>query len=94
VLQDQSRRQLRLCHACHESAEESSEPIHYQRTWLLGRPGQPVQEYSCAEDNVDAPHLQPGPGPIGPDGQRGYEKMAQLPPPPDKDHPAKTSIPD
>jgi hypothetical protein len=71
-----------------------TEPIHYQRTWLLGRPGQQVQEYSCAEDNVDAPHLQPGPGPIGPDGQRGYEKMAPLPPPPDKDHPAKTSIPD
>ena len=71
-----------------------TEPIHYQRTWLLGRPGQQVREYSCAEDNVDAPHLQPGPGPIGPDGQRGYEKMAPLPPPPDKDHPAKTSIPE
>ena len=71
-----------------------TEPIHYQRTWLLGRPGQQVQEYSCAEDNVDAPHLQPGPGLIGPDGQRGYGRMAPLPPPPDKDHPAKTSVPE
>lgn len=71
-----------------------TEPIHYQRTWLLGQPEKQVKEYSCAEENVDAPHLQPGPGPIGPDGQRGYEKLAPLPPPPDKDHPAKTSIPD
>lgn len=71
-----------------------TEPIHYQHTWLLGEPGKQVQEYSCAEENVDAPHLQPGPGPIGPDGQRGYEKLAPLPPPPDKDHPAKTSIPE
>jgi len=71
-----------------------TEPIHYRRTWLLGEPGQQVQEYSCAEENIDAPHLQPGPGPIGPDGQRGYEKLAPLPPPPDKDHPAKTSIPE
>lgn len=70
-----------------------TEPIHYRRTWLLGRPDQQVKEYSCAEENVDAPHLQPGPGPIGPDGQRGYEKLAPLLPPPDKDHPAKTWIP-
>jgi hypothetical protein len=70
------------------------EPVHYQRTWLLGKPGDEVREYSCSEDNVDAPHLGPGPGPIGPDGQRGYEKLAPLPPPPSKDHPAVTSIPD
>jgi hypothetical protein len=71
-----------------------TEPIHYRRTWLAGEPGKQVQEYSCAEENVDAPHLQPGPGPIGPDGQRGFDKLAPLPPPPDKNHPAKTSIPD
>ncbi len=70
-----------------------TEPIHYQRTWLLGKPGDDVREYSCSEDNVDAPHLGPGPGPIGSDGQRGYEKLAPLPPPPTKDHPAVTSIP-
>lgn len=71
-----------------------TEPIHYQRTWLLGKPGDEVREYSCAEDNVDAPHLGPGPGPIGPDGQRGYGTLTPLPPPPSKEHPAVTSIPD
>jgi len=71
-----------------------TEPIHYQRTWLLGRPDDEVREYACSEDNVDAPHLQPGPGPIGPDGQRGYDKLTPLPPPPSKDHPAVTSIPE
>jgi hypothetical protein len=70
-----------------------TEPVHYQRTWLLGKPGDEVREYSCSEDNVDQPHLGPGPGPIGPDGQRGYEKLAPLPPQPTKDHPAVTSIP-
>jgi len=29
--------------------------IHYQRTWLLGKPGDEVHEYSCAEDNVGPP---------------------------------------
>lgn len=71
-----------------------TEPLHYQRTWLLGKPDQRVHEYSCAEDNVDGPHIGPGPGPIGPDGQRGYGKLAPLPPPPDKDHPAVTNIPE
>jgi hypothetical protein len=71
-----------------------TEVIHYQRTWLLGKPGDEVREYSCSEDNVDAPHLGPGPGPIGSDGQRGYEKLTPLPPPPTKDHPAVTSIPE
>lgn len=71
-----------------------TEPVHYQRTWLLGKPGQQVHEFACSENNVDAPHIGPGPGFIGPDGQRGYEKLAPLPPPPTKDHPAVTSIPE
>jgi len=75
-------------------SDQQRAPVHYQRTWVLGKPGDEVREYSCSEDNVDAPHLGPGPGPIGPDGQRGYEKLAPLPPPPSKDHPAVTSIPD
>ena len=68
-------------------------PIHYRRTWLLGRSTDQVLEYSCTEDNVDAAHLKPGPGRIGPDGQRGYQKLAPLPPPPTKEHPATTSVP-
>lgn len=72
-----------------------TEPIHYQRTWLLGKKDQELREYSCSEDNVDAPHLGPGPGVIDKNGERGYGgKLAPLPPPPDKDHPAVTSIPD
>lgn len=69
-------------------------PIHYQRTWLVGSPHDEVPEYSCSEENVDALHLSPGPGRIEPDGQRGYQKLAPLPPPPTKDHPAHTSIPE
>jgi len=70
-----------------------TEPVHYQRTWILGRPEQQLKEYSCAENNVDAAHLGPGPGAIGANGERGYEKLAPLPPPPSKDRPAVTSIP-
>jgi len=71
-----------------------TEPVHYQRTWLLGKPDQNLKEYSCSEDNVDAPHLGPGPGVIGKDGERGFGGvLAPLPPPPDKDHPAVTTIP-
>jgi hypothetical protein len=69
-------------------------PIHYRRTWLLGTSEDEVPEYSCAEDNVDESHLKPGPGKIGLDGQRGYQKLAPLPPPPTKDNPAVTSIPE
>lgn len=76
-------------------AKYYTEPLHYQRTWLLGKPEQEVKEYSCAEDNVDGPHIGPGPGVIGKDGERGFGgPLTPLPPPPDKDHPAVTSIPD
>jgi hypothetical protein len=72
-----------------------TEPVHYQRTWLLGKPGDEVREYSCSEDNVDLHRTSNrGLAPICSDGQRGYEKLAPLPPPPSKDHPAVTSIPD
>lgn len=71
-----------------------TEPLHYQRTWLLGKKDQELKEYSCSEDNVDAPHLGPGPGVIGKDGTRGFGgPLTPLPPPPDKNHPAVTSIP-
>jgi hypothetical protein len=71
-----------------------TEPVHYQRTWILGAKDQELKEYSCSEDNVDAPHLGPGPGVIAPNGERGFDKLAPLPPPPDRDHPAVTSIPE
>jgi hypothetical protein len=52
----------------------------YQRTWLAGAPDQVLGEYSCSENNVDRDHL--GPGPIRPDGSRGYDDLAPLPPQP------------
>ncbi len=53
----------------------------YSRTWVLGNPDDQVQEYSCSENNVVRDHLGFGPGPILPNGQRGYKDAAPLPPP-------------
>ena len=47
-------------------------PFKYARTWLAGAPGEGLKEYSCSENNIDRDHLGPGPGPIRPDGTRGY----------------------
>jgi hypothetical protein len=58
-----------------------TKPFTYSRTWVLGKPDEQIQEYSCSENNVDAAHLGFGPGPIRPDGTRGYIDPAPLPPP-------------
>ena len=58
-----------------------AKPFNYSRTWVLGKPGEELHEYACSENNVDRDHLQFGPGPIRPDGTRGFEKLAPLPPP-------------
>lgn len=58
-----------------------SKPFNYSRTWVLGKPDEHVREYACSENNVDRDHLQFGPGNILPDGSRGFEKLAPLPPP-------------
>jgi hypothetical protein len=58
-----------------------TKPFNYSRTWVLGKREEHVREYSCDENNVDRSHLQPGPGNILPDGSRGFEKLAPLPPP-------------
>jgi len=47
-------------------------PFTYSRTWVLGKPDNEIPEFSCSENNVDIGHLSFGPGPIGPNGQRGY----------------------
>ena len=52
----------------------------YGRTWVLGKPDEQLYEYSCSENNVDRDHLGFGPGPIRPDGTRGYLDPAPLPP--------------
>jgi hypothetical protein len=56
-------------------------PFTYQRTWLLGNSTQVLGEYACSENNLDREHLGFGPGPIRPDGTRGYLDPAPLPPP-------------
>ena len=56
-------------------------PFNYARTWVLGKPGEEIHEYSCSENNVDRDHLGFGPGPIRADGSRGYEELKPLPPP-------------
>lgn len=52
----------------------------YSRTWIAGGPEEQPHEFACSENNVDASHLGPGPGPIRPDGTRGYVDVAPLPP--------------
>jgi hypothetical protein len=56
-------------------------PFTYTRTWILGMPTDEVHEYSCSENNVDRDHLGFGPGPIRPDGTRGFDDLKPLPPP-------------
>lgn len=60
-------------------------PFTYNRTWLRGKPGEGLPEYSCSENNIDREHLGPGPGPIKPDGTRGYlvPELPAVPPPPE-----------
>ena len=48
---------------------------------MHGQPDEALQEYSCSENNVNSAHLGFGPGPIKPDGTRGYIEEAPLPPP-------------
>jgi hypothetical protein len=59
--------------------------FNYSRTWLLGKPGEELKEYSCSENNVDRAHLGPGPGPIRKDGTRGYDvpPLPAVPPSPE-----------
>jgi hypothetical protein len=57
-----------------------TKPFTYGRTWVAGGPTDILQEYACSENNIDREHLGFGPGPIRPDGTRGYLNPAPLPP--------------
>jgi len=59
-------------------------PFHFSRTWVLGKQDQDLEEYACNENNLDAANIGPGPGGIGPNGNRGngYGKLPDNPPPP------------
>jgi hypothetical protein len=56
-------------------------PVHYTRRWVLAAPGDELQEFSC-EWNTPwvLQHLEPGPGAIGPDGNRGFGPDGQVVP--------------
>ena len=69
-----------------------TKPFTYTRTWVIGKPDDQLKEYSCSENNVSGAHLGFGPGPIRPDGQRGYADPAPLPPPVKKGDPLPKSI--
>ncbi|WP_312690145.1 hypothetical protein [Brevundimonas nasdae] len=58
-----------------------SRPITYRRTWVLAPEGEHLQEFSC-EWNTPwiLKHLERGPGPIGPNGNRGYGPNNQITP--------------
>jgi hypothetical protein len=66
-----------------------TKPFTFSRTWEAGAPDQRLGEYSCAENSVDREHLGFGPGPIRPNGERGYVDPAPLPPPPPAPKPIK-----
>jgi hypothetical protein len=61
-----------------------TEPVTYTRRWVLANPGETLPEFSC-EWNTPwlVGHLEPGPGPIGLDGNRGFgpdgEVVPELP---------------
>jgi hypothetical protein len=57
-----------------------TKPFQYTRTFVIGVPGQTLGEYACSENPVGRDNLGFGPGPIRPDGQRGYIDPAPLPP--------------
>ncbi len=61
-------------------------PIHFSRTWVQGKPREGLSEYACSENNIDAAHIGPGPGPIGADGNRGasYGALPDVPPSPEE----------
>jgi hypothetical protein len=67
-----------------------TKPVTFARTWVQGKSREGLNEYACNENNIDAAHIGPGPGPIGPDGNRGggYDgkSLPKVPPPPPEDY--------
>jgi hypothetical protein len=58
-----------------------TKPVSYKRSWVAGEPGEGLKEFSC-EWNTPwvVNHLEPGPGKIGPDGNRGFGPDGQVVP--------------
>lgn len=68
-------------------------PFTFTRTWVHGAPGEGAVEYACNEANLAAADIGPGPGPIGPDGNRGFGYEAPLPEEPPGPEAYETSDP-
>jgi hypothetical protein len=63
------------------------EPIVFNRTWVAGGATEGANEQACNENNLDAEHIGPGAGVIGPDGTRGFgytDPLPAVPPGPEK----------
>jgi hypothetical protein len=58
-----------------------TKPVRYERHWVIGAGGEGLPEFSC-EWNTPwiVQHLEPGPGVIGPDGNRGFGPNGQTVP--------------
>ncbi|MEJ0099741.1 MAG: hypothetical protein WDO12_08390 [Pseudomonadota bacterium] len=58
-----------------------TQPVSYTRSWVLAAPGEVLPEFSC-EWNTPwvLEHLEPGPGKIGADGNRGFGPDGQAVP--------------
>ena len=58
-----------------------TQPVTYTRSWVLAPEGEQLEEFSC-EWNTPwvVNHLEPGPGRIGPDGNRGFGPDGQVVP--------------
>lgn len=58
-----------------------TQAIVYTRHWVLAAPGEQLEEFSC-EWNTPwvLTHVEPGPGPIGPDGNRGFGPQGEVVP--------------
>lgn len=65
----------------YEDSVYYTKPISYKRSWVLGEPGEGMTEFSC-EWNTPwvVSHLEPGPGKIGADGNRGFGSDGQVAP--------------
>jgi len=60
-------------------AKYYTRPIKFVRTWTRAPKEAGQEEYACNELNLDAAHIGPGAGVVGPDGNRGYGYTAPLP---------------
>jgi hypothetical protein len=58
-----------------------TQPVTYARSWVLAPAGEQLSEFSCEWNTTwVVEHLQPGPGKIGADGNRGFGPDGQIVP--------------